>query len=157
MPNMRLFKSKNTKLEVDFRKLIFAKGFRYKLHDKTLPGKPDIVFPKFKAVIFIHGCFWHNHNDCKYAAIPKSQPEFWKEKFRRNVENHRTSCLRLKNDGWRVLTVWECAIKHSKEFTIDELLDFIESWLIGSAASCEISGSRPLPILNLSISQKMTH
>ncbi|EGR0302145.1 very short patch repair endonuclease [Vibrio parahaemolyticus] len=151
MPDMRLYKSKNTKLEVEFRKLIFAKGFRYKLHDKTLPGKPDLVFPKFKAVIFIHGCFWHNHNDCKYASIPKSQPEFWKEKFSRNVENHRKSYLKLKNDRWRVLTVWECAIKHSKEFTIDELLDFIECWLISSAASCEISGSEPLPILALNI------
>ncbi|WP_411185530.1 very short patch repair endonuclease [Photobacterium rosenbergii] len=146
---MRLYKSKNTKLEVEFRKLIFAKGFRYKLHDNTLPGKPDLTFPKYKAVIFIHGCFWHNHESCKYASIPKSQPEFWKGKFRKNKENHSKSSLKLKNDGWRVLTVWECAIKHSKDFTIDELLDYIECWLISGAASCEISGTTPFPILNL--------
>ena len=155
MPDMRLYKSKNTKLEVEFRKLIFAKGFRYKLHDNTLPGKPDLVFPRFRAVIFIHGCFWHNHEGCKYASMPKSQPEYWQNKFRRNKENHRKSCLKLKNDGWRVLTVWECAIKHSKDFTIDELLDYIECWLISGAASCEISGAAPLPILNLDLNQNV--
>ncbi len=155
MPDMRLYKSKNTTLEVDFRKLIFAKGFRYKLHDKKLPGKPDLVFPRFKAVIFIHGCFWHNHKGCKIASIPKSQPEFWIDKFHRNKENHHKSCLKLKNDGWRVLTVWECAIKLSKEFTIDELLDYIKCWLISGAASCEISGTAPLPILNLGLNQNV--
>ena len=148
MPDMRLFKSKNTKLEVEFRKLIFAKGFRYKLHDKNLPGKPDLVFPKFKAVIFIHGCFWHNHEGCKYAHIPKSQPEYWKNKFCRNKENHLKACQKLKNDGWKVLTIWECAIKHPRYFKINDLLDYIEYWLTADTTTCEISGSTHLLMLN---------
>lgn len=148
---MRLFKSKNTKLEIEFRKLIFAKGFRYKLHDKNLPGKPDLVFPKFKAAIFIHGCFWHNHEGCKHSGIPKSQPEFWKNKFCRNKENHLKASQKLRNDGWRVLTIWECAIKHPRYFNIDDLLDYVECWLSSDAASSEISGLTQLPVLEFNI------
>ena len=148
---MRLYKSKNTKLEVEFRKLIFAKGFRYKLHDKNLPGTPDLTFPKFQAVIFIHGCFWHHHEGCKRGRIPKSQPEFWKAKFRNNKEKHKKVTSELIKGGWRVLTVWECAIKQPRGFSIDELLDFIECWLQSSAHSCEVSGLAPLPLLELDL------
>lgn len=108
--NMRSIKSKDTKPEIILRKALFAEGFRYRLHRKDLPGKPDLVFPRYNAVIFVHGCFWHRHG-CKYTSTPSTRVDFWEKKFRENVERDRKNVDELMQMGWRVYIVWECAIK----------------------------------------------
>lgn len=126
---MSRIRSKDTKPEILVRKFLFAKGLRYKLHDKSLPGKPDLVFPKFKTVIFIHGCFWHGHDECRYYVIPKTRTEWWLEKINRNKGNDNKSENALKNRGWKVINVWECEIKTKELFTlrIAELLKEIKA------------------------------
>ncbi|MGF1681037.1 very short patch repair endonuclease [Photobacterium minamisatsumaniensis] len=151
MPDMSLFPSKNTKLEVGLRKLIFSKGFRYRLHARKLKGSPDLVFPKYKAVIFIHGCFWHAHDGCNVAHTPKSNQAFWIEKFQRNRERDSKAKEWLEEDGWRVLIIWECALKKSASFSVDDLIEFVCCWLNGEARSCEVSGWSPLPMLEVDI------
>lgn len=124
--------SKNTKPEVQVRKALFARGFRYRLHEKKLPGKPDLVFPKYRAVIFIHGCFWHGHG-CSLFRWPSSNIHFWKTKITHNQERDHTVIEELSNMGWRVLTVWECAIKGYGKWAWSELIDNISEWLISSS------------------------
>ena len=126
--NMAAIKSKNTKPELIIRKALFAKGFRYKLHDKKLPGKPDLVFPKYHAVIFIHGCFWHRHN-CHLFKWPSTRPEFWKKKINRNVEVDKRNYKQLKKDGWYILTVWECALKGRGKLPFNKLILDVSNWL----------------------------
>ncbi len=109
--NMQQIKGKNTKPEILVRKFLFANGFRYKLHDKKLPGKPDLVLPKYKTVIFIHGCFWHGHNNCKYFVLPKTRTEWWTEKIKKNITNEEKAVKLLKKEGWKVITIWECKLK----------------------------------------------
>jgi DNA mismatch endonuclease (patch repair protein) len=109
--NMSRIKSKGTKPELLVRKFLFANGFRYKLHDKKLPGKPDIVLPKYRTVIFVHGCFWHGHKNCKYFVVPKTRTEWWLNKINRNIANDKKSDLELTKDGWRVINIWECNLK----------------------------------------------
>ena len=111
---MQQIKATNTKPEMLVRKFLFANGFRYKLHDKKLPGKPDIVLPKYKTVIFIHGCFWHGHKNCKYFVVPKTRTEWWTNKINQNIANDKKAMKLLKKDGWKVMTVWECRLKHKK-------------------------------------------
>jgi DNA mismatch endonuclease, patch repair protein len=113
--NMSQIKGKNTKPEMLVRKFLFSKGFRYRIHDKKLPGKPDIVLPKYKTVIFVNGCFWHGHYKCKYFTLPKTRAEWWKEKIEKNIENDFFKQTQLKSIGYNVLIVWECKIKN-KEF-----------------------------------------
>jgi DNA mismatch endonuclease (patch repair protein) len=108
---MSQIRSKNTKPEMLVRKFLHANGFRYKLHDKSLPGKPDIVLPKYKTVIFIHGCFWHGHKDCKYFVVPKTRTEFWLTKIKGNASNDSKALAILKKGGWKVIIVWECTLK----------------------------------------------
>ncbi|MBV7262850.1 DNA mismatch endonuclease Vsr [Photobacterium sp. WH24] len=151
MPNMRLFKSKNTRLEQKLRKALFSRGFRYVLHDRYLPGSPDIVLPKYQAVIFVNGCFWHHH-PCDKGQIPKTNTAYWRLKFAQNIIRDRRARAELKKLGWRHLTVWECSLLKEEPFTFDELIDFLECWIISSAHSCDVSGQRPLPILRLDIS-----
>lgn len=103
-------RSKNTKAEVEIRKSLFALGFRYRLHYRKLPGKPDIVLPRYKAVIFIHGCFWHAH-DCHLFRWPASKKVFWKKKLEGNRERDAEHVVALKKLGWRVLIIWECAYR----------------------------------------------
>jgi DNA mismatch endonuclease (patch repair protein) len=117
--NMSQIKGKDTKPEMLVRKYLFSKGFRYRLHDKKLPGKPDIVLPKYKTVIFIHGCFWHGHESCKYFVIPKTRTEWWTEKINRNKANDSKAISSLKSNQWKVLIIWECQLKRD---TIDETL-----------------------------------
>ena len=108
---MRAVKSSNTKPETALRKALFALGYRYRLNVKTLPGKPDIVFPKYKTVIFVHGCFWHGH-DCKRGArVPKTNRAYWTDKIARNKARDARNAEALKALGWRVITVWECELK----------------------------------------------
>ena len=108
--NMSRIRSKDTKPERLVRSALHRMGFRYRLHAQDLPGKPDIVLPKYKAVIFVHGCFWHRHPRCKYAYTPKSRVAFWKRKFDDNVRNDRRVKRCLIKLGWSVLAVWECRI-----------------------------------------------
>jgi len=112
--NMSRIRSINTKPEMLVRKFLHAHGFRYKLHDKTLPGKPDIVLPKYKTVIFIHGCFWHGHKDCKYFVVPETRTEWWLQKINGNIAKDDKAVKALKKDGWKIITVWECDLKAGK-------------------------------------------
>ncbi|HOY42219.1 MAG TPA: DNA mismatch endonuclease Vsr [Chitinophagales bacterium] len=112
--NMSQVKSKNTKPELLVRKYLHAQGFRYRLNDKKLPGKPDIVLPKYKTVILVHGCFWHGHKNCKYATIPKTRTEWWTNKINYNQLNDKKAIALLKKDSWKVITVYECQLKNPK-------------------------------------------
>ena len=121
--NMSQIKGKNTKPEMLVRKSLFANGFRYKLHDKSLPGKPDIVLPKYKTVIFVHGCFWHGHKNCKYYIVPKTRTDWWLNKINGNIANDAKAIKALRKDGWKIITVWECDLKPAKvEKTLNTLL-----------------------------------
>ena len=112
--NMSRIRSKDTKPEMLVRKFLFKAGLRYKLHDKSLPGKPDLVFPKYKTVLFIHGCFWHGHEGCKYFVVPKTRTDWWLEKIGKNVEKDNRSILELHLLGWSILVVWECELQPDK-------------------------------------------
>lgn len=121
--NMQQIKGKNTKPELLVRKFLHAHGYRYKLHDKTLPGKPDLVLPKYKTIIFIHGCFWHGHHNCKYFTIPKTRTEWWTEKIEKNKANDENAMKLLKKEGWKIITIWACKLKPAKlEQTLAALL-----------------------------------
>ena len=109
--NMSQIKGKNTKPEILIRKFLFSKGFRYRLFVKKLPGKPDLVLPKYKTVIFVHGCFWHGHGNCKYFVIPKTRTEWWLKKIERNKQIDCDNLQVLQELGWKVLTIFECALK----------------------------------------------
>ena len=124
---MSRIRSTNTAIEIMVRKYLFGKGFRYRKNVATLPGKPDIVLPKYKTVIFIHGCFWHRHEGCKYATTPSSNSEYWQTKFSRNIENDKKHVQELNNLGWKVITIWECEIKKSFDETMDRVADELRS------------------------------
>jgi DNA mismatch endonuclease (patch repair protein) len=111
--NMRAIRSKHTKPEITIRKILYAKGYRYKLHDKNLPGKPDLVFVKDKKVIFINGCFWHQHQaiECKVRNVPKSNTSYWGPKLARNVARDEKNNSAIKELGWKAITLWECEIR----------------------------------------------
>ena len=124
--NMSRIKGKDTKPEEIVRKYLFSKGFRYRKNDKRLPGKPDIVLPKYKTVVFVNGCFWHKHEGCKYFVWPQSNKEFWKEKIQGTVERDIKNISSLSDAGWRVITVWECEQKPEKrEATLQNLCESI--------------------------------
>jgi len=108
---MSLVKSKNTVPELAVRKLVFSMGHRYRIHGAGIPGKPDLVFSRKKKVIFVHGCFWHRHDDCKKATTPASNTEYWLPKFAKTIERDRQSLESLRELGWRILVVWECELK----------------------------------------------
>ncbi|KGN85366.1 very short patch repair endonuclease [Porphyromonas sp. COT-290 OH860] len=127
---MSRIRSKNTKPELALRKALFARGFRYRVNDKKLPGKPDIVLPKYKTVIFIHGCFWHGHEDCKYAYIPKTNTKFWIDKITSNAERNKVNAEKLTALGWNVLTVWECEIRHTHKQNLTPLIDRVEAEIL---------------------------
>jgi DNA mismatch endonuclease (patch repair protein) len=117
---MSRIRATNTKPEIAVRSLLHRKGYRFRLHDSKLPGKPDIVLPKHKSVIFVHGCFWHRHGRCKFAYVPKSRTEFWAKKFESNISRHKAITRKLKKLGWKVYLIWECEtfnkIKLEKKF-----------------------------------------
>ncbi|WP_426672033.1 very short patch repair endonuclease [Mucilaginibacter sp. McL0603] len=125
--NMSRIRSKDTKPEMLVRKFLFSQGFRYKLHDKSLPGKPDIVLPKYKTVILIHGCFWHGHEGCKYYVVPKTRTVWWTDKIRRNSVNDLKSFYGLQALGWKVITIWECKLKTKQLLaTLNSLVENIK-------------------------------
>jgi len=119
--NMRRIGPKNTKPEMLVRRALHARGFRYRLHDKKLPGKPDLVFPRYRCVIFVNGCFWHNHN-CSLFKWPKTNRQFWREKLEGNRLRDQRKMEALIESGWRVLVIWECAIKGVNRLSIDDVL-----------------------------------
>ena len=124
--NMSQIRSTNTKPEELVRKYLFAKGFRYRKNDKRYPGKPDIVLPKYRTVIFVNGCFWHKHDGCHYFVWPKSNIKFWHEKITRNVNRDNDNYQKLKEMGWNVLIVWECELKKDiRENTLNNLCETI--------------------------------
>lgn len=121
--NMSRIRGKDTKPEMIVRKFLFAHGFRYRLHDKRLQGKPDLVLPKYKTVIFVHGCFWHGHEGCTYARLPESNIEFWQSKIAKNIINDKLHIAKLKESGWNVLIIWECELKSKqKDKSLNQLL-----------------------------------
>lgn len=121
--NMGRIKSGDTKPELTVRSILHRMGYRFRLHRKDLPGKPDIVLPKYKTVIFVHGCFWHRHEGCKYAYTPKSRTDFWQKKFQSNVARDQKALSTLAEMGWRVLIIWECEVKKT-EFIMERLQIF---------------------------------
>ena len=124
--NMSRIRGKDTGIEIAVRRYLFSRGYRYRKNDPRYPGKPDIVLPKYKTVIFIHGCFWHRHEGCRYATTPKTRVEFWESKFRKNVANDKKHQEELEAAGWKVITVWECELKknHFEETMINILNSF---------------------------------
>lgn len=118
---MSKIRSKNTKPELLLRKLLFAKGYRYRLYNKDLPGKPDIVLRKYKTAIFVHGCFWHYHQDCREGRIPDTNTTFWKTKLSKNVIRDEKNKQALLANGWKVITVWECEIEKQTESVLKSI------------------------------------
>lgn len=128
-------RAKNTKPEMLVRRMLFAEGFRFCLHRRDLPGKPDIVLPKYRTAIFVHGCFWHAHDRCRYFRIPSSNTAFWSRKINGNVSRDRVVRQDLLNSGWRVLIVWECATKTEKSRLA--LGPWLAAWLRGKKTAGE--------------------
>lgn len=125
---MSRIKGKNTKPELIVRKFLFSKGFRYRIHDKKLPGKPDVVLPKYKTVIFIHGCYWHGHEGCKYFVIPKTDTEWWMNKINGNKQNDKKNISFLETAGWQVIVIYECQLKKANlDNTFQNLVSFLLS------------------------------
>ena len=125
---------RDTKPELVLRRALHARGFRYRLHDRKLPGTPDLVFRRFGAVCFVHGCFWHRHAGCPYATDPATRPEFWQAKFEANVERDRRVRENLIEAGWRVAIVWECALRSNRAELISSQLD---QWLRSTSRNFE--------------------
>lgn len=127
--------AKDTAPEWAVRQALHSAGFRYRLHDRRLPGKPDIVLPRHKVVVFVHGCFWHRHRGCSNASTPKSNEAFWAEKFARNTERDQANVQRLLEQGWRVAIIWECATRYTEGF---KDVPVLADWILGTGPFLEI-------------------
>ncbi len=125
--NMSRIKGKDTKPELVVRKFLFANGFRYRLHAKNLPGKPDIVLPKYKTAIFVNGCFWHGHQNCSYFVLPKTRTEWWMQKITNTQNRDQKAKTELQSLGWRTITIWECELKPKR---VEERLNALLSYLL---------------------------
>lgn len=127
--NMSRIRSKNTKPEEMVRKYLFSQGFRYRKNDTRLPGKPDIVLPKYKTVIFVNGCFWHKHENCKYFVWPKTNEDFWRTKISANVSRDQENIKLLSELRWNVIVIWECELKKQRfDCTMEKLLYSFQNW-----------------------------
>lgn len=138
--NMQAIRSKNTRPEITVRSLLHAAGFRYRLHVSDLPGKPDLVFPKYRAVVMVNGCFWHGH-DCHFFKLPSTRTDFWKQKIEKNRANDEKSSLALKAAGWRVAAVWECAVRGRKVQDLAQVSRALSEWLKSSSVSIDITAA----------------
>lgn len=118
---MASVRSENTRPEMLVRRGLHRLGFRFRLHVGKLPGRPDLVLPKYRVAIFVHGCFWHRHSGCKYVTSPKNRSDFWRAKFEANIKRDHRNSRALLEDGWRVFIVWECALRHAPDRTIAQL------------------------------------
>ncbi len=136
---MALVGSKDTKPELLIRKGLHSLGFRYRLHVNDLPGKPDLVFPRYKSVIQINGCFWHGHS-CPRCRIPNSNTEYWNRKIAKNMERDITNRQSLLDEGWRVLTIWECALTGKRKLQLQKVIAMASDWLLSTKSFCEIEG-----------------
>lgn len=142
---MSAVRAKNTRLELAFRRRLFAMGFRFRLHRKGLPGTPDMVFPKYTAIIFIHGCFWHHHG-CYLSELPRTRRAWWREKLKGNWLRDRKNSDQLRRMGWRIMTIWECAFRRpriDREQKLDTLADNASGFLLSNKRFVEIP-RRPL-------------
>ncbi|WP_255654307.1 very short patch repair endonuclease [Cohnella sp. REN36] len=122
---MSKIRSKNTVPEMTVRRYLHSRGFRYRLHDKKLPGKPDLILPKYKTAIFVHGCFWHAHEGCKYYRAPKSNTDYWSKKIGNNISRDQLHQQKLRQMGWNVIVVWECELKLNSQGRCINLVDQI--------------------------------
>jgi len=132
-------RGKNTKPELLIRKGLHARGFRYRLHSGKVTGKPDLVLPRFNAVIFVHGCFWHSH-DCHLFRMPSTRTEFWQTKLERNRQRDDEVRSALRSAGWRILVIWECALKGRTRLDLKAVLDDAAAWITGNSAEGVIEG-----------------
>lgn len=123
---MAQVKSKNTKPEIIVRRFLHRLGYRFRLHRGDLPGSPDIVLPKYKIVVFVHGCFWHKHASCYYATAPATRADFWEKKLNHNVIRDAQQIRKLNESGWRVMIIWECGLKHNP-LNLDKILNFFNT------------------------------
>ena len=134
--NMSRIRNKNTKPEELVRKFLFSQGFRYRKNDARLPGKPDIVLPKYRTVIFVNGCFWHKHEGCKYFVWPENNAEFWRKKIQSNVERDQRNYAQLQQMGWRTIAVWECELKTElRSETLNKIVKDITSSIAAERSS----------------------
>lgn len=129
-------RGKDTKPELVLRRALHARGYRYRLHAKNIPGWPDLVFAKRRAVVFVHGCYWHRHSGCRYTTTPSTRTEFWQAKFDANVSRDDAVRAQLLETGWRVATIWECALRKSRH--VAAAVDLLSDWLDGGGAEIEI-------------------
>jgi DNA mismatch endonuclease (patch repair protein) len=136
--NMSRIRGANTKPELAVRSMLHRMGYRFRISNKTLPGKPDIVLPKYRAVIFVHGCFWHRHQGCKYAYTPKSRLDFWGPKFEGNVMRDKNNLSLLKKSGWLPIVVWECAIERNADAVLSSVSEILQRRLKKLVAVTEI-------------------
>ena len=134
-------RGKNTRPEIIIRKGLFGLGLRYRIHGKGLPGKPDLVFRKYKSVVFVDGCFWHGHN-CPLFKWPSSNVDFWRKKILRNRELDRLNSRNLKSQGWRIFRIWECALKGPSRRPTEEVVTRTASWIRTGAPSNEMRGRK---------------
>jgi DNA mismatch endonuclease (patch repair protein) len=132
-------KGRNTKPELILRRGLHKRGFRYKLHDKSLPGKPDLVFPKYHAVLFANGCFWHGHK-CNLFKWPKTREKFWRDKITGNIERDKRTDTALEAAGWRIARIWECSLKGKNKLPLDLIFDDCAEWLLGKKTELDVSG-----------------
>jgi len=131
MANIR---GRDTKPEVAVRRILHRQGFRFLLHDKRLPGRPDVVLPRYRVAIFVHGCFWHRHEGCRFCTTPATRPDFWKEKFEANIARDTRHTESLIASGWRVSTIWECTLKGSDQ----QWSDTLSRWIKDGSAGQEL-------------------
>lgn len=136
---MSCIRSGNTKPELILRKILHKTGFRYRLHDSGIPGKPDLVFPRYHAVLFVHGCFWHGHV-CPFFRLPGTRTEFWKNKIQKNRERDMRVRNLLLEKGWRVATVWECTFRSKPKSFIENRMKQMIDWIKSDSREIEISG-----------------
>lgn len=132
-------RGKNTRPEMTIRRALHRMGFRYRLHSRKLPGKPDLVFPKLGAVVFVHGCFWHGH-DCHLFKWPSSRRRFWRDKIEGNRKRDAESSVKVGEVGWRILTIWECAIKGRTRRDEAEVIEAVANWLTTGTCNMELRG-----------------
>jgi DNA mismatch endonuclease (patch repair protein) len=130
--NMRAIRHKNTSPELQVRRLLFARGFRFRLHVRSLPGAPDIVLPKHRVAIFVHGCFWHGHG-CHLFKIPRTRTDFWLGKIQQNRDRDYRNEAELLAAGWRVLSIWECALKGKQKRSTVDLIDEASEWILAKS------------------------
>lgn len=139
--NMSRIRGRDTRPELILRRALHAMGFRYRLHAKGLPGRPDIVFPSRRAIIFVHGCFWHGH-DCPKGVVPRTNKSFWQEKIATNQARDHAVDAELQGSGWRTLKVWECALRGRTKLELSDLTSEIGDWLVAGSSTHEITGHR---------------